>query len=132
MDTETKNFKAVKNWIIIVLIITVSSYGIYSGVEDLKYGKEIWTDESKGILIEKCMEDSQDMAVKYRKLTFDYCVCFTEKIQSEFTQQEYIKISEKPIEIQKEKLLPSFKSCLTEYQQKIKEAKTKASAQQNL
>ena len=86
MDTETKNFKAVKNWIIIVLIITVSSYGIYTGVQDLKYGKEIWTDESRGILIEKCME----------------------------------------------KLLPSFKSCLTEYQQKIKEAKTKASAQQNL
>ncbi len=89
MDTEKKNFMAGKHWII-VLIIIVSSYGIYTGVQDLKYGKEIWTDESRGILIEKCMEDSKDMAVKYRELTFDYCVCSTEKIQTEFTQEEYI------------------------------------------
>ena len=131
MEKEKKNFMAGKHWVI-VLIIIVSSYGIYTGVQDLKYGKEIWTDESRGILIEKCMEDSKDMAVKYRELTFEYCVCSTEKIQSEFTQEEYIKISEKTIEIQKEKLLPSFETCLTEYQEKIKTEKLKASAQQGL
>ena len=131
MEKQEKNFIAGKPWIM-VLIIVVMSYLIYNGVQDLKYGREIWTDESRGILIEKCMEDSKDMAVKYRKLTFDYCVCFTEKIQAEFTQEEYIKISEKTIEIQKEKLLPSFETCLTEYQEKIKTEKLKASTQQGL
>ena len=116
-----KNFMTGKHWII-VLIIIISSYAIYTGVQDLKYGKEIWTKESRAILIEKCMEDSKDMAVKYRELTFDYCICSTEKIQEEFTQEQYIEISKKPFEVQKEKLLPSFQTCLSEYQQKIKDS----------
>ena len=116
-----KNFMTGKHWII-VLIIIISSYAIYTGVQDLKYGKEIWTKESRAILIEKCMEDSKDMAVKYRELTFDYCVCSTEKIQEEFTQEQYIEISKKPFEVQKERLLPSFQTCLSEYQQKIKDS----------
>ncbi|MEM6894616.1 MAG: hypothetical protein AAF554_13070 [Bacteroidota bacterium] len=131
MENEKKGFMAGKHWVI-VLIIIGSSYGIYTGIRDLKYGKEIWTDESRGILIEKCIEDSKDMAVKYRELTFDYCACSTEKIQAEFTQEEYIRISEKSIETQKEKLLPSFQTCLTEYRDKIKMEKLKSSAQQRL
>ncbi|MEL7123370.1 MAG: hypothetical protein AAFO07_28240 [Bacteroidota bacterium] len=128
MENEKKGFIAGKHWVIMLIIIG-SSYGIYTGIQDLNYGKEIWTDESRGILIEKCMEDSKDMAVKYRKLTFDYCVCSTEKIQAEFTQEQYIRISEKSIETQKEKLLPSFQTCLTEYREKIKKEKLKTSAQ---
>ena len=116
-----KNFMTGKHWII-VLIIIISSYAIYTGVQDLEFGKEIWTKESRAILIEKCMEDSKDMAVKYRELTFDYCICSTEKIQEEFTQEQYIEISKKPFEVQKEKLLPSFQTCLSEYQQKIKDS----------
>ncbi|ASO05438.1 hypothetical protein AREALGSMS7_01981 [Arenibacter algicola] len=120
-----------KHWII-VLIIVVMSYLIYNGVQDLKYGKEIWTTESRGIMIDRCMQDSKEMAINYRELTFEYCVCTTDKIQAEFTQREYTKILEKPMEIQEEKLLPSFQSCLTEYQGKIKKEKIKASAQQGL
>ena len=116
-----KNFMTGKHWII-VLIIIISSYAIYTGVQDLEFGKEIWTKESRAILIEKCMEDSKDMAVKYRELTFDYCICSTEKIQEEFTQEQYIEISKKPFEVQKERLLPSFQTCLSEYQQKIKDS----------
>ena len=103
-----------KHWIIIIIIL-VMSYLIYNGVQDLKYGKEIWTTESRGIMIDRCMEDSKEMAINYRELTFEYCVCTTDKIQTEFTQQEYTEILEKPMEVQKEKLLPSFQSCLTEY-----------------
>ncbi|WP_420320900.1 hypothetical protein [Flagellimonas sp.] len=113
-----------KHWIIIVIIIIAASYGIYSGVEQLKYGREIWTVESRGILIDKCMQDAKEMAAKYRELTFEYCVCSTEKIQAEFTQQEYIEIGKESIEKQEEKLLPAFKSCLTNYQQKVNQAKT--------
>ena len=113
-----------KHWIL-VLIIIVTSYGIYTGIEDLKYGKEIWTEESRGILIDHCMRDSKDMAIKYRELTFEYCKCSVDKIQADFTQQEYTEIKEEEIEIQKKKLLPSFETCLTEYQEKIKEERIK-------
>ncbi|MEM9649115.1 MAG: hypothetical protein AAF969_11590 [Bacteroidota bacterium] len=130
MDKK-KNFMAGKHWIIVIIIL-VMSYLIYNGVQDLKYGKEIWTTESRGIMIDRCMKDSKEMTIDYRELTFEYCACTTDKIQTEFTQQEYTKILEKPIDIQKQKLLPSFQSCLTEYQRKIKKEKIKASAQQGL
>lgn len=124
MGNEKNNFMKGKHWIL-VLIIIVTSYGIYTGIEDLKYGKEIWTEESRGILIDNCMRDSKDMAIKYRELTFEYCKCSVDKIQADFTQQEYTEIKEEEIEIQKKKLLPSFETCLTEYQEKIKEERIK-------
>ena len=71
------------------------------------------------------MRDSKDMAIKYRELTFEYCKCSVDKIQADFTQQEYTEIKEEEIEIQKKKLLPSFETCLTEYQEKIKEERIK-------
>ncbi len=100
-----------KHWIII-LIILVSGYGIYTGL----LNKNKWTDESERIMTEKCITDSKEMAEKYPELTKKYCVCSTEKIQAKFTQAEYIRIIEKSTQIQTEKLLPVFESCLTEYQ----------------
>ena len=107
-----------KHWII-VLIIIGSSYGIYNGIKDLNNQNKDWTDESRNILIEKCISDSKDMAEKYPELTKEYCICSTEKIQAEFTQSEYLKISKESIEVQEVKLLPSFQNCLTEYQSEI-------------
>ncbi len=112
-----KNFMSGKHWII-VLIIIIAGYQIYSGLSN----RTKWTPESRKILIEKCIAESKDMAEKYPELTKEYCICSTEKIQAEFTQKEYIKISKESIEIQTEKLLPSFQSCLTEYQNEIKKS----------
>jgi len=55
------------------------------------------------------------MAVKYPDLTKEYCKCSTAKIQAEFTQAEYIEIIKIGIEEQKQKLLPVFPSCLSDY-----------------
>jgi hypothetical protein len=60
------------------------------------------------------------MAKNYPELTNEYCKCSTEKIQSEFTQSEYIEITKMLIDNQTKKLLPVIQSCLTEYQAKIK------------
>ncbi|CAM1364420.1 conserved hypothetical protein [Tenacibaculum sediminilitoris] len=49
-----------------------------------------------------------------------YCECSIDKIQKNFTQKEYIEISKEDMKVQEEKLLPSFKNCLNEYQEKIK------------
>ena len=108
-----------KHWII-VLIILISGYGIYSGIKDKKSQNGRWTKESAKILTDKCIADSNEMAKKYPDLTYKYCKCSTEKIQSQFTQSEYIEITKMSIESQTKKLLPVFQSCLTEYQSKIK------------
>ncbi len=105
-----------KHWII-VLIILISGYGIYSGIKDKN---QRWTAESAKILTDKCISDSNEMSENYPELTHEYCKCSTEKIQAKFTQSEYIEITEMSIENQTKKLLPVFQSCLTEYQTKIK------------
>lgn len=63
------------------------------------------------------------MAVKYPDLTTEYCECSTAKIHAEFTQAEYIEITKIGIGEQKQKLLPVFQSCLSDYQNKVKEHK---------
>jgi len=105
-----------KHWVI-VLIILISGYGIYNGIKDKN---QRWTTESGKILTDKCISDSKEMAENYPELTNEYCKCSTKKIQEEFTQSEYIKITKMSIENQTKKLLPVFQSCLTEYQTKIK------------
>ncbi|MDT0295862.1 hypothetical protein ACFQ3R_14815 [Mesonia ostreae] len=60
------------------------------------------------------------MAVKYPDLTKGYHKCLTAKIQAEFTLAEYIEIIKIGIEEQKQKLLPVFPSCLSDYQNNVK------------
>jgi len=55
------------------------------------------------------------MAVKYPDLTKGYCKWSTAKIQA-----EYIEIIKIGIEEQKQKLLPVFPSCLSDYQNNVK------------
>ncbi|WP_179317583.1 hypothetical protein [Winogradskyella undariae] len=111
-----KNFMPGKHWII-VLIILISGYGIYSGIKDKN---QRWTAESSKILTDKCVSDSKEMAENHPELTHEYCKCSTEKIQAEFTQSKYIEITKMSIENQRKKLWAVFQNCLTEYQVKIK------------
>jgi hypothetical protein len=109
-----------KHWVI-VLICIVSSFGIYYGLSDLTVpDKKKWASGSRQILIDKCISDSGDMAKKHHKLTSDYCICSSEKIQGSLAQQQYLALSKRPIEEQLKNLLPLFQDCLTEYQSKIK------------
>ena len=110
-----KNFMSGKYWLI-VLIIVIASYNIYSGVKE---GRE-WTQESRDILIKSCLRDAKNMAEKYPGLTKEYCKCSIDNIQTEFTQDEYIRVSKESSEVQKEKLFPSFEKCLVKYQEEIK------------
>jgi hypothetical protein len=121
---QKSNFMAGKHWII-VLIILGAGYGSYSGLRDLLQSqkeRQKWTNEDKQILINNCIRDSKDMAVKYPELTKDYCKCSTERIQAKLTKYQYIEIIEKPISEQTKVLLPVFQDCLTEYKNKIKQS----------
>ncbi|HYD92494.1 MAG TPA: hypothetical protein VEA37_13535 [Flavobacterium sp.] len=124
VQTEKNNFLAGKHWVI-VLVILCSSYGIYTGIRDLRRSQkeeEKWTDADKQLLVKNCIRDSKEMGVKYPDLTRNYCDCSIDKIMSRFTKAEYIGIIDKSIEEQKPILLPVFQDCLTDYQNKIKEA----------
>jgi hypothetical protein len=124
LQSDKRNFMAGKHWII-GLIILGSSYGIYTGVRDLRQSqkvKEKWTDADRKVLVENCIRDSKGMAIKYPDLTKDYCDCSNDRILSRFTKAEYIDIIGKSIDEQKPILLPVFQDCLTDYQNKIKES----------
>ena len=116
-----------KHWII-VLIILSSGYGIFTGIKDLRQSqieqieRDKWTEADKKTLVDNCIRDSKDMAVKYPDLTRIYCDCSIDRILSRFTKNEYIGTIDKSIGEQKKILLPVFQECLTEYQNKIKEA----------
>lgn len=59
-------------------------------------------------------------STKYPDLTKTYCICSVKQIQTSFTKSEYLEIISKPFLEQKDILLPCFKNCLTDYQNKIK------------
>ncbi|MEH6682503.1 MAG: hypothetical protein V7724_18325 [Sediminicola sp.] len=115
---DKKNFMRGKYWII-GLIILFCGYRVYKGLSD----RNKWTAESREIMIERCMADSKEMGKKYPQLTLEYCTCSTDKIQAAFTHREYLKILEKSTEAQTRKLLPMFKICLNEYQERISKQK---------
>lgn len=122
-EIENKNFMSGKHWII-VLIILISGFGIYTGAKTLNKSKnQKWANESAAILVKQCLTDAKELAEKYPDLTKKYCECSTQKIQAKFTQAEYVEISEMSNEEQIQRLLPTFQDCLTEYQMEIAKLK---------
>lgn len=93
----------------------IAGYNIYSGV---KKGRE-WTKENTDSLIESCMRNPRNMAKEYPDLTKEYCKCGVENIQTEYTQDEFIKISKQSSEVLNEKIMPSFEKCFPKYQEEI-------------
>ena len=118
---DKNNFMKGKYWIIIIIIL-VSGYNIIKYVSHKKQSKK-WTFESEEILINKCLLDSKNMAKEYPILTKEYCSCSMRKIMDSISQEEYLKISKKNVEVQKKFLVPIFKNCLSNYQTEIKSLK---------
>ncbi|MCO6162836.1 hypothetical protein [Flavobacterium sp. NRK F7] len=107
-----------KHWII-TLIIIFSGYNVINYIINKKQSKN-WTANSEKILIEKCMIDSKNMAIEYPILTKEYCSCSMKKIRDSISLDEYLRISKMETEEQIKILIPIFKECLTEYQNRIK------------
>ena len=84
-----------------------------------------WQDKDFKEMVDQCILDSKDMAIKYPELTKAYCSCSTKQIQAKFRKDEYYSTLSKPIEEQRKIVLPAFQSCLTEYQNKIKAQENK-------
>jgi hypothetical protein len=78
-----------------------------------------WTSESRKILIEKCLKDSGQMAENYPSILKEYSECTTDKIMSQYNQKEYLEISNKSFEEQKNILFLLLKDCLSEMNRKV-------------
>ncbi|GEM_PF-2233919 len=111
-----------KHWVI-MLIIIISSFGIYNGLTSLTEDaiNENWQTKDRTLLIDKCLKDAGEISIKYPDLSLEYCSCSIQKIQDQFSKREYLEISSEPMNSQLEKLFPVIEACQTELQSKIKE-----------
>lgn len=110
-----------KHWVI-VLIIIISSYGIYSGLRSLfqKAIDENWQTKDFRLLVDKCVKDAGAASKKHPELTIQYCNCAIRKIQDNFTKPAYLDLSNKPLEEQLDELSPVISNCQKDLQQQIK------------
>ncbi len=111
-----------KHWVIILIII-ISSFGIYNGLTSLTEDaiSENWQTKDRTLLIDKCLKDAGEISTKYPGLLSEYCSCSILKIQDQFTKREYFEISSEPVNSQLDKLYPVIESCQAELQTRIKE-----------
>ena len=126
-DNAQKSFMKRNPWIIIpaILIMGYVLFTQLSDTMDQKEEKESWNNEDTKVMVDQCLRDSKDMAVKYPELTKEYCDCSTKQIQDAMTKAKYIETTNKSIDEQKDILVPVFQNCLTEYQNKIKASQDK-------
>lgn len=122
-----KSFFKKNPWIIIpmILIIGYIFFSDYNSFMAKKKENDNWNEEDYKIMVDECKLELKEMAVKYPKLSNEYCDCSTKKVQAALTKQEYNEIVKKPLSEQLDIVLPFFKDCLTEYQTKIKAEQTK-------
>jgi hypothetical protein len=110
--------------IISVILTLKGAYGlIYANPDTYKLGstKESngWEKNARAIMIEKCLKDSGPTAFKYPRVNKEYCECSVDKIMSIYSEEEYLKISKQPQEIQIKELMPKFQSCVDELKRRI-------------
>lgn len=124
--SSVTSFMKGKHWII-VLIIIVSSYGIYSGIVSLEHEaiNENWQTKDFRFLVDKCVKDVGAASKKYPELTTQYCNCAVRNIQDNFRKSEYLDISNKQSEEQLDVLFPVISNCQKDLQQRIKVKESK-------
>ncbi len=121
-ENSKKSFVQKNPWIIIPGIL-VMGYLVFTEYKDLvaeREERESWNKKDFKNMMDQCIRDSKDMAVKYPELTKEYCDCSTKQVQASMTKSKYNATTQKSISEQKDIILPVIQNCLTEYQNKIK------------
>ncbi|TAE29587.1 MAG: hypothetical protein EAZ91_11995 [Cytophagales bacterium] len=117
-DNSLEKFGTLRK-IVSVILTLKGAYGLINPDPDrYKLGatkqENGWGTNAKTILIEKCLKDSGPTAIKYPKIGREYCECSTEKIMSNYTEEQYLSISQKSRDIQIKELIPKFQGCVGE------------------
>lgn len=109
-----------KHWIIVIIIL-VAGYQLFTGLSDLTSKESIdWTEEDRTMLIEKCIDETGNDGILYPKIAREYCECGHDLLLSEMTKSEYLKLIKRPTEEQIKIGKPIFQDCLTTYEDKLK------------
>ena len=130
--TEEQSLKY-DNWLekfgtmmkIISVILTIKgAYGlIWANPDTYKLSSAIesngWRKNSREILVEKCMKDSGPTAINYPKVGKEYCECSIDKIMSNYSEEQYLSISQKSQDIQQKELMPKFQGCVDALKRRI-------------
>ncbi|MEI6124182.1 MAG: hypothetical protein WCQ95_11215 [Bacteroidota bacterium] len=117
-----------KQHFLIIFIILISSFGIYSGLKSLiksKKEKTVWTQTDRDNQIKECILTTKEMGEKYPEIVKDYCECSTDKVISSMTKEEYNKITSLPVDEQKRKITPIIKDCIDTLTKRIQKAELK-------
>lgn len=122
-DTWLEKYKTTVKIISVILIIK-GIYGLlYPNPDNYKLAsskdKRGWERGAKSILDDKCIKNTGQTAINYPRITKEYCECSNEKIMNNYTEDQYLVITKKSIEIQSKELLPKFQDCLDELKRRI-------------
>lgn len=112
------------NHLMIIVIIVISSYGIYTGWKSLTSDNK-WTNRLKNDVVERCIKDSGNNGIEFPELTKEYCECTMKEIEEQYSLNEYLRIVQLPIDEQGEYLMGVIQNCLPEYRTKINSLKEK-------
>ena len=110
-----------RHWMVLLIII-ISSSGIYNGLTSLfrQAIDENWQTKDFRVLVEKCVKDAGATSKKHPELTIQYCNCAIRRIQDTYTKSAYLDLSNKPLEEQLDELFPVISNCQNDLQEQIK------------
>ena len=112
----------------IIIIILISSFGIYSGLKSLiksKNNKTDWSQTDRDNQIKECIKTTKEMGAKYPDIIKDYCECSTDKVINNMTKAKYDSIVALSIEAQKSLITPIIQDCIDTLQNRLLKADLK-------
>jgi len=92
---------------------------IFSKPNDYRLLKDRWEDDDRAIMIEKCLQETHEMAQQHPEIMRAYCECSVDAEVDHFSKSEYLELIKKPNEERVKIELPVFKHCLDEMQGKL-------------
>ncbi|MBR9859267.1 hypothetical protein GYB22_00650 [bacterium] len=111
--------KSLQNILIIAVIALVVILIAVKYMYNVQSNKFQWTDEDRKRLVEQCILDTEGYAIRFPKITQEYCECSTDSIMAHFKKADYLQIENSSYKERAEKFLPVIKDCYNTYQNGI-------------
>lgn len=92
---------------------------IFSKPNDYRLSNDRWEAGDREILMNKCLQETHEMAEKHPEIMNEYCECGVDAEMNHFSKPEYLELIKKTNEERVKVELPVFKHCLDEMQKKL-------------
>jgi hypothetical protein len=94
-------------------------YKIEASESKKEISDEIWTDNDRQILVEKCIKESGQIAIDNPNIVKEYCECSIDNVMLAMTKKEYLINSQKTREEQMKVQMPLFQMCYDNMTKKL-------------